>query len=1781
MGVTKVRSVSARRAIPKIGWPFSRFSFRLPTLTFTKKRSRWPLLVALLFLLIALPTAFYLNSRTPKVEAAWWNPGWAYRQRIAITNSNGSDLTDFQVSFTLDTAALITNGKLQNDCDDLRITDHLGKELPFWIEENNPGCNNSATKIWTKVPNIPTSGAALYVYYGNISATNNEKGNEVFPFFDGFNSAALNTQIWGNTGTYNFASGAITVTAGAVYSKSTILSTNQNYVYEMRSKWAAGGSQWAGLDIASTQSVLSSNSGASALTFFMTLNGTPTLGAYVSSGVSGYNVTGGTSQFTTTPNTYEVIGYTHTPTTLSFYRNQTLTNSYSDTANFAPYVWLGYFMGAGSGSQDIMDMTVDWVRVRKYAATSPATTLATEESTPGPVAHWKFDEGGGSAIKDSSGNNRTGTLSNATWSTGDCVSENCLQFNGTNGYADTGYDYSMEYNSSTSFSVWIRPSTINTGGKVKTILGKVSYEYILSQLDDTIMFRQWTDSGNDTIAIQTPSILEANQWYQITLVYDGTAHTTNLYVNGTLQASGANLQPSFVNRTETLKIGYGYGWNVSPTPYFSGKIDEVKIFPYALTAAQIKKELNFGSAVTVGFENQGSLGEGLVAYWPMNETTGTTIADYSGNNATVTLTNAQETGTSEAAGTTTLVVDADNATISNYDDAYNGMVMEVTGGAGCGIGSGSSNRIRFITDYVGATKTFTVGSAFPAETDNCTFQVLHQSRGKFGGGVYLDGVNHEGGNDTMELTDIRFDSDDPWSYSVWHRIPAGSTVNWNSFFGGPQSGYGGYWQYHGGGNLMWYQDYYESTVYGINDSVVNFGDELPYDKWFMLTLTYTPTDTLHGTAKIYVDSELVHSRSVTLSARTTYFTVDKLAGAGGRSFEGHMDEARLYNRVLADSEIVNLYRWAPKPKAYYPLDEGTGTTTIDKGGGTSVTASSTTWTAGKYGQALHFNGTSSTVDIPNISHPYAFTKMAWVKIHAADCVNESRCSILAPYFEIVSNGQLQMYSYQLNPNGWHSSTVNPGDNVWTHVAVSYDGVYLRLFVNGKQTKEVAASQLRYFDDTTHLGSLSNIRWFAGDIDEVKVYDYARTTQQIVQDMNAGHPVGGSPVGSQLAYWKLDEANGTTVHDSVSSNVGTIASPIWSNSCKTNSCLQFDATDRSVTGNLASSVANQSFTITGWIFQDSDAPSANSWFSLGGGGTNSWIHLRMYSNGTMRFGFYSNDLDSPSGVFTRNVWHHVAYTYDAASKVRGIWLDGKQVASAVSTSDFLGSAAYTIGKFASEYWKGKVDEVKMYSSALTAEQIAIDMNGGASTNYGTGSNEAASLNDGAGDAPILEYNFDEMTGTTAKDTSGQNGNGTINGATWNATGKSGSALEFDGSSGYVDLYSSSFANAFNTAEGTVHAWVKVRDSSVWSDSTLRRIFLIRTDINNYVSVYKLADNQLSGIYRANGVSESVSFTQTPTDFFLVTITWSKSDDEVRVYFNGKQQGSTQTGLDTWVGSLSTNMCLLGSNSMPSATYVWNGLIDQVRIYDYARTPAQISYDYNRGAPVAQYKFDECQGATVYDTSGNNLHGTWSGSSGTQTSVGTCTTSGSAWGNGASGKYSSSLNFDGSDDMITVPHPTGGQLDFGSTSSFSMAAWVKTSDTTGTYHTILEKGGYSTTSRFTLFTYGDGKARVYIADGTTSRNIQSNSTVNDGQWHHIVGQINREDSTIQIFIDGKLDQTAPLNLSGSVTSTNVLRIGGPGPFSFNGQIDDVQIFNYALSADQIAKVYNQGSSIRFGN
>ncbi|MEM5794118.1 MAG: DUF2341 domain-containing protein [Candidatus Aenigmatarchaeota archaeon] len=126
-----------------------------------------------------------------------FDPNFLYRKALVIDNTaNSNGLTDYQVRIVLDTQALISQGKMQSDCEDIRFKDD-DKFLSYWLES---GCNTSQTIIWVKVPSIPASSKkTIYLYYGNSEMSSASNPEETFDFFEDFAGTSLNLSKWNVT----------------------------------------------------------------------------------------------------------------------------------------------------------------------------------------------------------------------------------------------------------------------------------------------------------------------------------------------------------------------------------------------------------------------------------------------------------------------------------------------------------------------------------------------------------------------------------------------------------------------------------------------------------------------------------------------------------------------------------------------------------------------------------------------------------------------------------------------------------------------------------------------------------------------------------------------------------------------------------------------------------------------------------------------------------------------------------------------------------------------------------------------------------------------------------------------------------------------------------------------------------------------------------------------------------------------------------------------------------------------------------------------------------------------------------------------------------------------------------------------------------------------------------------------------------------------------------------------------------------------------------------------
>ena len=180
----------------------------------------------------------------------------------------------------------------------------------------------------------------------------------------------------------------------------------------------------------------------------------------------------------------------------------------------------------------------------------------------------------------------------------------------------------------------------------------------------------------------------------------------------------------------------------------------------------------------------------------------------------------------------------------------------------------------------------------------------------------------------------------------------------------------------------------------------------------------------------------------------------------------------------------------------------------------------------------------------------------------------------------------------------------------------------------------------------------------------------------------------------------------------------------------------------------------------------------------------------------------------------------------------------------------------------------------------------------------------------------------------------------------------------------------------------------------------------------------------------------------------------------------------------------------------------------------------------------------------------------------------------------GKINKALDFDGTDDYLTVVHSASLQIN----GAISISLWINTSALTGSDGGLISKSDdsrkYFGMSAIKVYELGILGNVLYfqVSDGTIANNVSGSiSSLINGAWHHIVatwdGTTNADG--IKIYFDGVETYTGTATIAAIQNKTSVLDIGGYNEYPFKGKIDDVRIYDTAISAYYVKLLYNNGA------
>ena len=420
---------------------------------------------------------------------------------------------------------------------------------------------------------------------------------------------------------------------------------------------------------------------------------------------------------------------------------------------------------------------------------------------------------------------------------------------------------------------------------------------------------------------------------------------------------------------------------------------------------------------------------------------------------------------------------------------------------------------------------------------------------------------------------------------------------------------------------------------------------------------------------------------------------------------------------------------------------------------------------------------------------------------------------------------------------------------------------------------------------------------------------------------------------------------------------------------------------------------------------------------------------------------------------------------------------------------------------------------------------------------------------------------------ATDSSPNAYNGTWGGTASYGTGVFGQAAVLNGSNNYINLGNgvSTLGGLFGAKNSfTVSLWFKTGTTTM---SDLFSDFAT----NSFNCIIEMASNgTIDIISRYSGTTYVISSTNSYNDnsWHNVVVTFDSGTNNLNFYVDNIFIASQNTP-NAWNGTTNQRVTI-GANYYTNASVYqnyFNGSIDQVRIFNEALTPLEVEALYIEESCLCGGTVDtldilddsSCIALYPLDGNANDLSGNYSGTP-TAVSYGV-------------GEFDLAGVFNGSSSYISASIPF---LNARVTSAVSL--WIKYTDT-GAYKSVFND--YSNTANFNhniiVNQPSTGNLRFFSAYGGSGGYVtfETNGlTLNDGNWHHIVGTVDVSTRVYKGYVDGVEVGSMTVSSNAWTGTTQNLQIGRQeaGAY-FNGSIDQVRIFNKALNSTEVTTLYNE--------
>ena len=631
----------------------------------------------------------------------------------------------------------------------------------------------------------------------------------------------------------------------------------------------------------------------------------------------------------------------------------------------------------------------------------------------------------------------------------------------------------------------------------------------------------------------------------------------------------------------------------------------------------------------------------------------------------------------------------------------------------------------------------------------------------------------------------------------------------------------------------------------------------------------------------------------------------------------------------------------PSLVLYLPFHEGTGEPkdfSVYKHGVELV--NNPNWVDGKYGKALEFDGTNY-VRVPineTLQLRESFTVEFWVKREDSQPATWNYMVAGGTLmWAVIVNADQNVYVWSRSGGTWGQRLVTsiPLTTDWTHIALTYDvGSGVELYFNGEKAGEGGTPPVvDEIDGSVMIGARNpGQEFFAGIIDEVALYNRILTLDEIRTDMEAvGEPwpyaLGPTPPDGALYEDTWVNLGWSPGDSAVSHDVY-----IGENFDDVN-----DGTGDTFQGNQA--VTNLIVGFPGFAYPDGLVPGTTYYWRID----------------------EVNDTE-PNSPWKGDVWSfwippYTAYNPNPADGVKFVPPDvelnwtagfGAKLHHVYFGENFddVNSAVVGLPQAATSYTPGTLELDKTYYWRID-EFDAVTTHKGDVWSFKT-----------LPFIPITDPNLiawwklDEGSGNTALDGSGHNHHGTIGGTPDFVPGYNGDALDFDGSTDYIDVDGQLVSGTFSLT-----MWIYPRDipyssgfyavlhNDAWNAGSLH------VHLRNTTSIINADINSGPGV-------ESTTVLQADQWYHCALTVTTTGGNASKLYINGVLENTGSGGTGTpYLGPM-----VIGAWD-GGTTRHYHGLMDDIRIYDKVLTVEEITLAM-RGDPLLAWDPNPTHGSTLY-------------------------------------------------------------------------------------------------------------------------------------------------------------------------------------------------------------------------